>query len=211
MRNTGRTSEPDVGDLVELWREYSTEFGEGIISEYSRTKIYDTSVCPGPWWGDLTGARVYFLFLNPTTEWVKWDGAPKGVIDNLLLEDRRFPQLLDPSLPGHRRWTTFLRPLGLTNDFLAEKVCVVNLLPWASDHFVDHVGVFDNPVTEKVRRIVGSLVSDKSKFFVVCRRPEVWGVDPYSNVFVFPPIMRRGVHIRQRGLDLVPTLLEYLK
>jgi hypothetical protein len=201
----------DVTWLTDFWRNYSRKVGEEYVERYSKTKDYDLMICPGPWWGNLLGAGAYFLFLNPTPDWVWWNTAPDVVRYNLTLDSVRFPQLLDYNLPGHKRWMTFFRHLGMNGVELSKKVCVVNLFPWASYHFNDHEKVFGNPFTLRLVDVVRELSMDESKLFVVCRRPKVWDLEEAENVFVFPPIMRRGVHLKQKGLDLTPRILEYIK
>jgi len=228
MKSTGRTSETEklLGELTDFWRTYFPHMGKAVLMKKDerggflskrvyggspRTR-YDFDVLPGPYWGDVLNARVYLLYLNPTPDWVKIDDGPsmKKVIPNLLQEDGVFPQLMDGSLPGHRRWTTLFRHIDASPYVLARNVCVVNLIPWASYSFDDRPWVFTNEITVKIIFLIRRLAWDKRKLFIVCRRPEIWGLGNDENVFTFSPIQRRGIHLKQKGLDLTPTIEKYI-
>lgn len=179
--------------------------------------MYDFNVMPLPYLGNLLDAKFYLLMLNPTPNHVVWndDFDLQFVAEtNLSQKDRKFYPLMIDECPGHKRWTTFFRPLvnelpSLNWDpywWLSDKVCMCNLIPFASSHFKDKDDIFKMSVFVKLREVVQELAKDEEKCFLVARRPEVWGLKEAKNVKVLNGIERRGVHLHKH----VDWIKEYL-
>lgn len=213
----------ELQELKAIWKSWLPLRGPLYLDGLSRDPdLYDFSVAPGPYWGDLIDAKVYLLFLNPTPDWYSWEDlrarrcVETDVAYRNLIQDGTapfIPQIRYGNAPGHARWARLLRPLSSVANWLeiSSKVCIMNLLPFASRSFTDREKVLENEITQLVVKLIRRLqYSHPSKLFIVCRRPEAWGLDPEdSNVFEFSPIQRRGVHLRQRGCDLVPRISRY--
>jgi hypothetical protein len=177
---------------------------------------YDFSISYAPWFGNIINSKVYLLYLNPTPEWVKYDEDPL-VSSNCssLLESCRFHQLTDERLPGHRRWRTLFKYVqeqsGLSWEEMSKKICIVNLVPFASHHFSDNDMLYrSNTLTKTISLGIRKMVEDEDKLFIVCRKPEIWKLPGFSNVITFSPIQRRGIHLKQKGLDLTYRISDHL-
>ena len=177
---------------------------------------YDWDTLPLPYLGNLLDARLYVLMLNPRPDHVQdyWRAPGKTEAQaNLEQRSTHFYPLLDKNCPGHQRWTTFFRPIWSELSFLPDpklwlsnRVCLINVLPYASWFFKDTDKIFDMPIHKDLREFVISLMSDPRRCFLIARKTGLWSPPETENVRVLRPPENRGVHLHKH----VDWVMRYL-
>ncbi len=195
--------------------------------EWNRPKVpakLQVSLVPVPYVGDLLGAKVLILMLNPgflpLNIWA--EGAvpewPKILWKNLhqSFDSSRPPFVfLDPEFawhPGFIYWSsrfkkTLLRIMEVQKlsylealKWLATKVAILQLIPYSSASCdLPEKMIRSLPSVQTVQAFARETLFQQAlsgeKLLIVARRDKIWGLPSHENIIRLSKVAARGAHI----------------
>jgi hypothetical protein len=174
-----------------------------------------------PFAGDLLGARVYVLLLNPGLEPLDYFGEWEvpafraSLLENYAQMGRNGMLFLDPKFAWHggfRYWhgrlsrviSSLAERLGVTYGVARQRVqrniCVLEAYPYHSVRWALPERVARRlHSAQLIRAFVHDVIRPRAKggeaVIIVTRRATTWGLTSDSGVVVYEGMARRGAHI----------------
>lgn len=204
---------PEVTDLDTFVR--SQHYGK------KESKLLHSHLLPSPFAGDLSGAKVFILMLNPGFSIGDYFGerqcafkrALKATLDQQL-QNEDFPFMwLNPELsfhPGFRYWSGKLR--GLIEEFgkrhnvthyeasktLSKRICCIELFPYHSQTFDQKFFKIQLESIKLAKNYVCDLAERAQSgevFIVVMRGAKIWNLPVCQNIYTFAAGEAQGAHL----------------
>ncbi len=188
---------------------------------------FHLSLLPQPYMGDLDGADILVVLLNPglhASDYTLEARHPefrRRMIAVIRQEDRRHP-FLDPDLAWtsgfswwHRKlWEIarlvadqkFRGDYGRALDLLARRIAAVELVPYHSTSFR---GSTNYPSARAAREFISDAVALGRQTVIVTRRARDWGAAASDKVILYAGGAARGASLspRSRGGQAILTAL----
>ncbi len=203
-------------DLLDFWRRLPADaFVHPDDDEVLRSHKHglNTNHLPGPWWGALTTARAFLLFLNPGyNPATDLESANDPMMMSLRRRRLAGEHVEREVMARHRgRGSAFeawfdrkLRGV-CTADAIEKDLCVLNLVAYKSTTFRDHKLVKLLPSSTLIRQVVTDDLAPRARagklMLVVVRQARKWGfsvADQSSTLRVLDPTSEaRGGHLTE--------------
>ena len=236
-----------VADVAELSKKpgstvsHSFESYMAVAPALENDARLHLSLLPQPYIGDLNGARVFILMLNPGVGPMDYYAELSTARDHRFVEavqrnlrqdaNREYPFFfLDPAFlwhPGATYWRKRLnwivrklmevcvRPYEHCLRHVAQTVCCLQLVPYHSSTFGMSAGsVKKLESTKLVIAAANEIASSGNRFLAVMRQHNAWKLPKSSSIMYSAPAHRRGAAMTpgsELGDAIVGVLAESLK
>lgn len=177
-------------DLLAFWQALAAnEFVHPADAQVLRARKHalKTEHLPVPWWGALTAARAFLLFLNPGFDPATDLESAKDPVMVALRRRRLAGERVEREVMAHHRGRAsafeawFDRKLRgvCTADAIVNDLCVLNLVAYKSTTFRDHKLIDLLPSSKLIRRVVTDELAPRARagelMLVVVRQARQWG------------------------------------